>query len=365
MTPSNAHPGTAARGLRRAFLLQAACSLFTVLIAAPAPALAQNVIQFTVSASTDSRYEVKDDRTGFRTLPFPQAPGPRINATTRSDYPGGRQFTYPAALGNNNNVFVWSEATGQSKAVTNIQGPLGVVSSGGGMLWSNDGLDSFVSFILYNSTTSFIYRAHVSATAIADPAFQPVTLGDPRLEMVKSDFGRFYWWNHSGSGFYYTDPRDATKIRLKTVGVGVTFDDDPVSFIAPFPVGELRVSPPVGLQDPDRYLVASTLNSGLVGNGILAMDLGTSTSPPSWWWLAGPQPTFTVSGIRGPCFSPDGTHIAFGNTRYAPTHGNQAIPYYGVYTVPFSGGPISGPVAEVMGSSKTRLYTTVNNWYTP
>ena len=48
MTPSNTHPGTAPLGLRRAFLMQAACGLITVLLAAPAPALAQNVIQFSL-----------------------------------------------------------------------------------------------------------------------------------------------------------------------------------------------------------------------------------------------------------------------------------------------------------------------------
>jgi hypothetical protein len=145
------------------------------------------------------------------------------------------------------------------------------------------------------------------------------------------------------------------------VGVGVTIDDDRLVFTMPFPVMELRVIPPVDLSNLDRYLVASVLNNPQVGNGIVAIDLATS----SWWWLAGPQPTWTGWGIRGPSFSPDGTHIAFGNTRFVPTHGNQAIPYYGVYTVPFSGGPISGPVAEVMGSSKTLAYLTVNNWDTP
>jgi hypothetical protein len=52
MTPTNRHTGTAPRGSRRAFLLQAACGLLAALIAAPAPALAQGVIQFSVGAST-------------------------------------------------------------------------------------------------------------------------------------------------------------------------------------------------------------------------------------------------------------------------------------------------------------------------
>ena len=72
-------------------------------------------------------------------------------ATTRSDYPGGRQYLYiSGGLGNTNNLFAWSEGTGQSKAVTSFQSPTTVSLSAA--LWSNDGLDSFVSFKLYNMT---------------------------------------------------------------------------------------------------------------------------------------------------------------------------------------------------------------------
>jgi hypothetical protein len=166
MNPSTMHSRTPARGLRRTFLLRVASGLLAVLLAAPAPALAQNLIQFSVGSSTFTRYEVKDDGTGLRTLPL-QAFGPHIYATTRSYPLVGRLFTYPAGLGNSNNVFVWCEATGQSKAVTDFQSPLQVLLSG--MLWSNDGQDSFVSFLLSNSATgqSFTYRAHVSAADIA------------------------------------------------------------------------------------------------------------------------------------------------------------------------------------------------------
>jgi hypothetical protein len=372
MTPSNSHPGTAVRGPRRAFLLRAASVLLTALFTAPAPAVAQNVIQFSVGLGPFTRYEYRDDGTGLRTLAFPSSSELRIDATTRSDYYNGsqyigRQYLYvqPDSSGRPaGTLMVWSEATGQSKALTNFPAPYAVYISGN--VWSNDGQDSFVSFILQNETTGqveYTYRLNCSATDIALATYTPVTLGDPHLEIVKDwqsvGATTTYWWNHSGSGFYYCDPRDASKIRLKTVGVGVTVDDDLLVFTAPTGLLELRVGPPVDPQNPDRYLVASTLNTGTVGNGTLAIDL-----LGSWRWLA-TQPTWTVSGIRGPCFSPDGTQIAFGNTRFVKTRGNQAAPYYGVYTVPFIGGPISGPVTEVMGSSKTTAFLTVNNWNTP
>src|SRR4051794_20410897 len=121
MNPSTMHPRTAARGLRRAFIVLAACGLLTALLVAPAPALAQGVIQFSLGASTFTRYRVNDDGTNLKTLAFPQTGFYRISATTRSDYPGGRQYLYVADDGSNTAsgaLKAWCEATGQSRALT-------------------------------------------------------------------------------------------------------------------------------------------------------------------------------------------------------------------------------------------------------
>jgi hypothetical protein len=357
MTPSNLHSGTAARGLRRAFLLQIASGLLTALFAAPATVPAQNVIQFSLGYSAFTEYQVRDDGSNLRTLPFPQGTMCHtVYASAQSSYPGGRQFLYPqqdGLLPNGNpsyDLMVWSEATGQSKPLTNIHGPLYVYFPSA--RWSNDGLDSFVSFILYTPTNeNYTYRAHVSAADIASPTFQPITLGDPRLELVRywgvgGTVGYWYWWNHDGSGFYYVDAINTTRIRFMAVGGG-----DMLVYTAPAQLGELRVIPPVDPLNPDRYAVATALP---IGTGILAIDLHASTS---WWLATGPG---GIGEPRGPCFSPDGSLIAFGNTVY----GSKKTPYYGVYKVPFFGGPITG-VFEVMGSSKTAAYPTVCNWNTP
>ncbi|MFO0891677.1 MAG: serine/threonine-protein kinase [Isosphaeraceae bacterium] len=321
----------------------------------------QGRIEFSVGTPYHTRCRVHDDGTGLQALPFPQegAYSNRPSPSARDDYPGGRQYLYPA----NNSLRVWSEGSGQNKAVTNFQAPY--VINFGSNLWSNDGLDSFVSFFLYNGTTGLlsIYRAHVSAADLASASYQPITLGDPRLERVMdwpSGQGIFYWWNHDGSGFYYPDPRDKTKVRLKLVGSGLSDDVDPVVCVAPVELTELRVIPPADPLDPvsDRYLVASALP---IGTGILAMDLQTST----WWWLATQAPSIDY-GIRGPCFSPDGSMVEFGNTRTVTTGTGKKAKrtfYFGVYEVPFFGGPVTR-VTET--SSTTNLgYVTVNNWNTP
>src|SRR3954454_14233290 len=117
MIPSNTHPGTVARGLRRAFLLQAASGLLTALLAAPA--LAQDAILFTVGYSTFTQYTVPSS--GGTAMPLTSLSTPSVHATTRSDYPGGRQFLFANGTSPNRKVMVWSESSGQLTAVTNFQ----------------------------------------------------------------------------------------------------------------------------------------------------------------------------------------------------------------------------------------------------
>jgi hypothetical protein len=349
MTPSNTHPRTAVRGPRRAFLLQAACGLLTALLAAPAPALAQGVIHFTQGVGIPyPLYRVNDDGTNLQQLTsFPQIlNSPHVYASAQSGYPGGRQFLYTQTDGQLPNggasydLMAWSEGTGQSKAVTNIHGPLYVEYSSGTARWSNDGLDSFVSFLLFNFATGeyYTYRAHISATDITSPTFQPITLGDPRLELVKywgvGAVGYDYWWNHDGSGFCY--PWNSTGVMFKAVGGG-----DTLVFSGTVPLTEFKVSPA-----SDAHLVATARP---VGTGIVAIDLQTSTS----WWLA--TGTGNTLGPRGPAFSPDGSQVAFGSYRTA-----KGKSYPGVYKVPFIGGPLT-KVTELQTSG----YVTVNNWNTP
>jgi hypothetical protein len=345
MTPSNTHPGTSVRALRRAFLLQAVSGLLTALLAAPAPIFAQDVIHFIHGPSPYPLYKVNDDGTNLQQLTsFPQVGTYHVYASAQSSYPGGRQFLYPLQVvyGGPYNLMVWSEVSGQSKPLTNINGPLYVNFASA--RWSNDGLDSFVSFTLWNSVTNeySTYRAHVSATDIASPTFQPITLGDSRLELVKywgvGVLGYWYWWNHDGSGFYYVDSSNGTNIWFKAVGGG-----DTLAYTAPAGLGEIMVSPVT-----DNHIVAGS------GNSILAVDLSTLTS----WWIATGSGT-GLSSIRGPAFSPDGSLVAFGAVRTA-----KGTYYPGVYKVPFAGGSVT-KVTELQGMKGGGGYIDGVNWTTP
>lgn len=360
MTPSNRHPQSMSRSTRRAFILQAACGLLAMLLAAPAPALAQDLIHFkVVTTANTTQYEVEDDGANLQPLLIPFTSGQVNLSTARSDYSGGRQYLYTQSQSQGrkkkntvqyNDIRVWSQGSGQSKDLTNFPAPLSASAYFG--RWSNNGQDSFVSFMVYDGTTgvSRIYRALVSADEIASPSFVAISsLSDPRLELVQDVGAGGYigcWWGHDGSRLYYLDPRNSTWVRAKTVGVGVTFDDDPIVFVAPANLLALRVSPGDSLT-PDRYLVAPA-----TGNlGILAMDLTTST----WWWLATADTGYSV--IRSPAFSPDGSEVAFG----AAVNGR-----FAVYKVPFFGGPITRVTTEFTNTKKIRVgLLDVYAWNTP
>jgi len=213
---------------------------------------------------------------------------------------------------------------------------------------------------MVKGNTGWTYRAHVSATDIADPGYLPITtLGDTRLELVCNFALIHNWWNHDGSRLFYMDPRQGKEnlVRAKTVGfVSNTPDVDPVVFTASGRLGQLRVIPPGDPlnPNPDRYLVAGS------ADGILAIDLGTSPPTPS---LLVPLAGSGFSTITRPVFSPDGSSIAFGATRIS----SKQIPYSAVYLVPFSdpGIPIKLVNTEFSSSKKKTLNVVVYNWYLP
>jgi hypothetical protein len=278
-----------------------------------------------------------------------------MSVSTRSDYPGGRQYLHGAGA-TAGDVWVWSESSQQSIQVTDLKTSMYLPSSS---LWSNDGQDSFISFWLYdystNPTTNYLYRAHVSASDIASPTFQRVTHPDPlnRLELVAVGPNVYwYWWNHypatdARSGYYYVDPIDTTKIRFHNIALG---SDQVVYITGGVNLKFIRVVPPVDTMNPDRYIVARG-DSKKVTGGLLAIDLATSTQ----WWLATGLTHLDGNGA----FSPDGSMVAYG-TEFVD---KSRTPYYRVYSVPLAGGT-STLVGQVIGTKQddTAVEIVMTGW---
>jgi hypothetical protein len=340
MTSSDRHSGTATGSVRLAFLLPAAGALLAALLAAAAPALAQGptgVIHFRTPDFT--HYLVNGDGSNAPAV-FP-APASTTYSTTWDNYSGHLYLhfrddgTIPGDVDPYGNIMVWSDAAGQSKAVTEIHGPLYVIS-GNNARWSNDGLDSFVSFNLHDPATGLnaIYRAHVTAADIASADYLPITLDDlapgGRLELVaawQEGLSVFYWWHPTNHKFYYIDPRvsrrTGNKIRVKFVGVGTSMDDDPIVYSSNSSLVQMRVSP------VNEQLVANA-----IGSGILSVNLVTLASG----WIAAESKT--LGQLNSPCFSPDGSLVTFG--AYRSIKGKV---YSGIYKVAFTGGTIT-PATE-------------------
>jgi len=198
------------------------------------------------------------------------------------------------------------------------------------------------------------YRAHVTAADIASDQYVPVTLNDPRLEFVAAwpaGVSAWFDWHPSNTKYYYIDPRIVTsgnnrvsqKVRVKFVGVGTTMDDDPIVYDGGgLSLVQLRVSP------VNEQLVVNALFTG-----ILSVNLATNASG----WIA--TESESLRDLNSPCFSPDGSSIAFGATRsVTATKPKKTTVYKGVYKIPFLSGPIS-PITEtpLQGDPKIPL-----NW---
>lgn len=289
------------------------CTLLGLLLSVlgiPAPAFAQGmgVIYYRSGTAT---YQVNGDGTGQRLLAT--TPSELQRPTVRSDYPGGRLFfwnqdvgTIPGTTKRCGNIMVWNPA-GDYKPVTAFPGPVYTPTYFTRNLWSNDGQDGFFSFFAYDSTAglSYVLRAHVSAAQIADPGFQPLVPGDPRLEAV-AVWPQFFdcGWDPTGSKLYYNDDRASGgasqySIRVKVVGVGSTPEDDSILFdpsLTGVRAGYFSVSPSSG----QLVVGGSDLKSGRTG--LITLDPVTT----AWAWLiqgvALGKPG--LSGINNPKHSP-------------------------------------------------------------
>lgn len=89
--------------------------------------------------------------------------------------------------------------------------------------WSNDGMDSFVSFVGVNADGRHIWRLHVTVADFTDPNWAPVTPNDPRLEHIteidttRADFD----WSPDGSAVAYLEgPFSNRALVVRDVAAG-------------------------------------------------------------------------------------------------------------------------------------------------
>jgi hypothetical protein len=292
-------------------------------------------------------YRVNGDGTGQSLLAT--TPADLQRPTARSDYRGGRRFfwnqnvgTIPGTSLGYDNIMVWNQAGG-TKRLTAFNGPLYTPTYYTRNLWSNDGQDSFFSFFVYDATTAryHVFRANVTAAQVADPGFQPLVPGDPRLEVITdwTSLTEDCSWHHSGSKLYYLDSRvtGQWKVRVKVMGDGLTQDNAPVLFDQ----GTTGVRPEFIVASPtsEQLVVAGTnLTTGVAG--LISFDPTTG----AWAWLitdaALKQPG--LSSIGQTKFSPDDTGITFGAQRFVSNSNKKGGTYVyaqGIYKMPANGGP--------------------------
>jgi hypothetical protein len=317
--------------------------LFLTLLAVPVPAFAQSMGVIYYHGDTTDLYKINGDGTGQGLVA--SSPVARIAPTRESAYPGGRQFLWKRQLtvadpnGNHPycDIMSWDQ-TGATRQLTAFAGPTYVKSILAGR--SNDDAGSFISFFVYDesSSTTSLCRANITPDQIADPAFQPVVPGDPRLDVIATWPNTFFYsWDGTGSRVYYLDDRvtGQTRLRVKTVGVGLTPDDDSVLFdqsqMGARPLG-LAASPTSGqvvlkCQTYDR-------RGNLVLDGYISLD---AASPAGWAWLINNSSSGLFNFSGDPSFSPDGSGLSFGARRTVTVNKKTSV-VYGLYKMPTGGG---------------------------
>jgi hypothetical protein len=328
--------------MRRSFLLP-----FLALLSIPVPTFAQSMgVIYYAPHNTPATYRVNGDGTGQGLVDNSVY---RIAPTRRSDYPGGRQFLWKSRLAVTDasgsrpycDVMSW-DLTGATKQLTAFAGPTYVYSYL--VSRSNDDASSFFSFFVYDSSsgTSSLCRANVTPDQIADQAFQPVVPGDPRLEVIATWPQLFdYRWDGTGTRVYYLDDRvtGQGRLRVKTVGVGLTPDNDPVLFDASLTgahPGGVAASP----TSSQIVLRCTTFDrrGKVITDGFVSLD---AANPAGWSWLITTGSSGLVSFMSDPCFSPDGSGLCFGarGPVTVTVHNKRSTTYVpGVYKMPAGGG---------------------------
>ncbi len=336
---------------------RALSSAFALLVAMTTAARAQNLgtIYFAGSSdgtTLDGLYSIAGDGTNKTKVldgnPFFYSP------TSRSDYPGGRRFVATVPRGNSVvyqgrtyscGSIVLLNAAGNSTPITDFPGPVIIESSFPASSWSNDGQDSFLSFVALDTAQGryIHYRTLVTADEMLMPGFPPFTPDDLRLEVVlASPLGNrsAAAWRSDGAYFAYDgDYQDGAgnrQYRVLLHQVGTSVDGSTDFLINDQGVSGLKVTSLTYSPTADQVVGVGT-RSATGEAGLVSFNPFVGAGSMSWLQKEA-RKSPPVRLMLYPKFSPDGTRVAFFG--YTPF---KQMPKLrdSVLTCPAAGGPVT------------------------
>lgn len=303
---------------RRCFLL----ALLTGAIASQAQAqTGPGTIYYRYgSTSPQQVYRVSGIGTGNVQLgPFPVD---MVRSTSLDTYPGGRQFLssslplgpIPGVSADYGDIVLYSEQGAIPTTLTNFRGPQYIDQNGIRARFSNNGQDSFLSFVAYDTRTSLwiYYRYNGPASDFFQPGFVPLESDDPRLVLVMPAtpayrFRQFWDWDPTGTLLTYSDVDASGKTVISvydtTTGISTVVNNPSVS--------GLNITYPWCSPTEFRLFGPATHANGTKG----IVSFYPAAGQWSWVIKEGGRGTKNISAFKPTAISPDGTTLAFGMLR--------------------------------------------------
>ncbi|MFO0950578.1 MAG: tetratricopeptide repeat protein [Isosphaeraceae bacterium] len=323
--------------LRRSFVLNL---LAAAVIASPSHAQSgSGRVYYKYGSNPNVVYRVSGDGTGNAPIgPFTTYP---VRSTALNTYPGGRQFLsqsvplgpLPGITGSYGDITLCPESNpAVATTVTNFRGPQYIDQNGIRVRLSNDGRDSFLSFVAYDTRTGLwiYYRYNGPVSDVFQPGFVPFVSDDPRLVPIMSmtsayRYRQFWDWDPTGTMLTFSD-LDAAGNTLLYVFDATTNSSTLVNNPA---VSGINLTTP--WCSPTEFRLFSPATQGNGTKGIVSFY----PTSQRWSWVIkeGGSGSRKVSSFSPTAISPDGTTLAFGMLRVV---NGQTVP--SLVRIPITGG---------------------------
>jgi hypothetical protein len=260
-----------------------------------------------------------------------------VAGTWLDSYPGGRQFVTDSGRlgpipgwpdGYFGDIVLVGEQNGVATSVTAFRGPEYVNQNGIRARVSNDGRDSFLSFVVYDSRTGshHLVRYNGPISDFFQPGFvAPQSTDDPRL-LVARNIGAWeqFNWDSTGTKLIVTDTHNsgAKTYALDIASNSLSLINDPLA-------SGLEFSRPYASPTEFRLFAPARHSDGTKG----IVSFYPETGQWSWVIKEGGKGNKKISSFGTVGTSPDGSTITFGLLRIV---NNRTVP--SLVRVPASGG---------------------------